>query len=104
MSENYAIIATGGKQERVKVGQRIKVELLGVNEGDTVTFDKVLFKKDGTASLVGAPYIENAQVQGKVLGNGRHPKIEVIKFKRRKKYRRKQGHRQGFTELEITAI
>lgn len=104
MSENYAIIATGGKQERVKVGQRLKVELLGANEGETVKLDKVLLIKDGEAITLGAPYIEKAEVTAKVLRNGRHDKIDVIKFKRRKKYRRKQGHRQHFSEIEITAI
>lgn len=104
MSENYAVIATGGKQERVHTGLRLKVELLEGEVGDTIKFDNVLMVKNGDKTEIGAPYIAKAAVSAKILAHGRHDKIEVIKFKRRKDYQRKYGHRQHYTEVEITAI
>lgn len=93
-----AIIETGGKQYLVKEGDKIKVEKLTGNVGDTITFDKVLYR-DGS---VGKPYISSASVSGKVLKQGRGKKIHVLKYKAKSKYRRKIGHRQHFTEVEIT--
>ncbi len=100
----YAVIATGGKQYRVSQGDTIKVEKLDVSEGDTVDFDKVLMVADGENVTVGAPYIEGGKVSARIKTHGRGKKIEIIKFKRRKHYRRQMGHRQSYTEIEITAI
>jgi large subunit ribosomal protein L21 len=104
VSDNYAVIATGGKQERVHVGLRLKVELLSGNADDAIKFDKVLMLKNGETIKIGSPFLDKAAVEAKIIDHGRHDKICVIKFKRRKKYRRTQGHRQHFTEVEITAI
>ncbi len=99
----YAIIATGGKQYRVAQGDVIYVEKLDAAENDSVSFDVLLVEKDGDLK-VGAPLVEGAKVEGKVLQQGRGEKIVVFKYKSKKNYRRKQGHRQPFTKVEITAI
>ncbi|MFT8871514.1 MAG: 50S ribosomal protein L21 [Sporolactobacillus sp.] len=99
----YAIIETGGKQLKVEEGQSITVEKLPAGAGDTVTFDKVLFI-GGDDVKVGTPTIEGATVMAKVVEHGRDKKIIVFKFKKRKNYRRKQGHRQPFTKLTIEKI
>jgi large subunit ribosomal protein L21 len=100
----YAVIESGGKQHRVKAGQSVKLETLSVAEGATLSFDKVLLVSDGEQVTVGAPYVVGAKVVAEVISHGRGPKITIIKFRRRKNYRRKQGHRQGFTEVKITGI
>ena len=100
----YAVVKTGGKQYRVSEGDKVKVEKLEVEEGASVDLDRVLMIADGEQVTVGNPYIDGGKVTGTVLAQGRGKKIEVIKFKRRKKYRRTQGHRQAFTELQITGI
>ena len=99
----YAIIATGGKQYRVAQGDVIYVEKLDAAENESVSFDVLLVEKDGDLK-VGAPLVEGAKVEGKVLQQGRGEKIVVFKYKSKKNYRRKQGHRQPFTKVEITAI
>lgn len=99
----YAIIETGGKQLKVEKGQKVLVEKLGAEPGSTVTFDKVLLV-GGDDVKVGDPYVQGATVTGKVLENGRGEKITVFKFKRRKNYRRKQGHRQAYTKVAIESI
>lgn len=100
-----AIVETGGKQFKVAVGQRIKVEKLDVAVGAEVTFDKVCLVADGQGSTkAGTPFVAGAAVQGKALSQGKAKKIIVFKQKQRKGYRRKQGHRQTFTEVEITGI
>lgn len=99
----YAIIATGGKQYRVAQGDVIYVEKLDAAENDSISFDVLLVEKDGDLK-VGAPLVEGAKVEGKVLQQGRGEKIVVFKYKSKKNYRRKQGHRQPFTKVEITAI
>ncbi|MFT8363480.1 MAG: 50S ribosomal protein L21 [Sporolactobacillus sp.] len=99
----YAIIETGGKQLKVEEGQSITVEKLQAEAGDTVTFDKVLFV-GGDEVKVGAPLVAGATVTAKVVEQGRDKKIIVFKFKKRKNYRRKQGHRQPFTKLTIEKI
>ena len=99
----YAVIETGGKQYRVEQGRRLRVETLAVEPGSEVTFDKVLFLS-GEEISVGQPYVKTAKVVGKVLSHGRAKKIIVFKFKRRKGYRRKQGHRQNYTEVQIVKI
>lgn len=99
----YAIIETGGKQVKVEEGQEIYVEKISAEANETVTFDKVLFV-GGDAVKVGTPLVEGATVTAKVEKQGRQKKISVIKFKRRKNYHRKQGHRQPYTKLVIEKI
>ncbi|RLL47967.1 50S ribosomal protein L21 [Oceanobacillus piezotolerans] len=99
----YAIIETGGKQIKVQEGQEIFVEKVSADENETVTFDKVLFV-GGEDVKVGAPFVEGATVTAKVEKHGRQKKITVIKFKAKKNYHRKQGHRQPYTKLVIEKI
>lgn len=100
----YAIIESGGKQHRVKVGQRVRFEKIESELGETVTFDKVLLVSNGSDVTVGAPYVSGANVTADVLSHGRAKKIMIIKLRRRKNSRRRQGHRQYFTEFKITGI
>ena len=99
----YAIIETGGKQVKVEVGAKIYVEKLNVNEGEEVTFDKVLLV-GGESTKVGAPYVEGASVVAKVEKQGKEKKVIVFKYKSKANYRRTTGHRQPYTCLTITAI
>ena len=99
----YAIIETGGKQLKVEEGQTLYIEKLNAEAGETVTFDKVLFI-GGDDVKVGEPLVEGASVTAKVVEHGRGKKIVVYKFKRRKNYRRKQGHRQPFTKVTVEKI
>ncbi|MBM7606950.1 MULTISPECIES: 50S ribosomal protein L21 [Bacillales] len=99
----YAIIETGGKQIKVEAGQEIYVEKLGVQADEVVTFDKVLFV-GGETVKVGAPTVEGATVTAKVVKEGRAKKITVFKYKAKKNYRRKQGHRQPYTKLVVESI
>jgi large subunit ribosomal protein L21 len=101
----YAVFKTGGKQYRVATGDRLRVEKVAGNVGDAVTFDEVLFLRsaDETTKL-GRPLVGGAKVEAKIVNQGLGPKVIVFKFRRRKNYRRKRGHRQPFTALEITNI
>ncbi|QEK12035.1 50S ribosomal protein L21 [Crassaminicella thermophila] len=100
----YAIIETGGKQYRVQEGDTLFVEKIEANEGETVEFDKVLaLSKEGKLS-VGAPVVDGAKVSATVLENGKAPKIIVFKYKAKKDYRKKQGHRQPYTKIKIEKI
>lgn len=99
----YAIIETGGKQIKVEEGQVIYVEKLNAEEGDTFTFDKVLFV-GGDNVKVGNPYVEGATVTAKVEKHGRAKKIVIFKYKPKKNYRKKQGHRQPYTKLVVEKI
>ena len=99
----YAIIETGGKQYRVSEGSEIYVEKLDLAEGETVTLDKVLMV-GGDTLTVGNPRVEGATVEANVVKHGKQKKIIVFKYKPKKKYRRKQGHRQPYTKLQITGI
>ena len=99
----YAIIATGGKQYTVKEGDVIKVEKLGVNAGESVTFDQVLFVDNGSAG-VGNPTVEGATVTASVVKEGKAKKVIVYKYKRKTGYHKKNGHRQLFTEVKIEKI
>ncbi|MCK1975601.1 50S ribosomal protein L21 [Jeotgalicoccus huakuii] len=99
----FAIIETGGKQVKVEEGQSIFVEKINAEEGASFTFDKVLFV-GGDSVKVGAPTVEGATVEATVEKHGRGKKINIIKFKRRKNYSRKQGHRQPYTKLTIGKI
>ena len=101
---SYAVIKTGGKQYRVQQGDVLRVELLAAEEGATVNFDQVLLLGTGESVNVGAPLVEGATVSATVRKHGRADKIRIIKFRRRKHYKRQQGHRQHFTEIEITGI
>jgi len=101
----YAVIETGGKQYRVAQGDVIQVELLDAEAGSDVSFDQVLMLgKDGEAPKLGTPFISGGKVTGKVRRDGRTDKVFTFKLRRRKNYRRRAGHRQHFTEVEITGI
>ena len=100
----YAIIQTGGKQYRVAPGDVLRVERLGGERGDEVVLDQVLLVADGANVQVGAPLVEGASVRGEIMRQGKAKKILVFKKKRRKNYRRKQGHRQLFTALQVKEI
>ena len=100
----FAVIESGGKQLKVTEGDNLQVELLTGEEGSIVEFNKVLMISDGKKSKVGSPFLEKAKVIGKVVRHGKSDKIKVFKMKRRKGYRRTQGHRQSFTEVLIETI
>ena len=100
-----AIIKTGGKQYTVSPGQVVKLEKLAGNVGDSVEFDKVLLVSDDSGKRkIGTPFVKDCRVTGKILGDVKGEKITVFKFKKRKGYRRKTGHRQKYTSVEITEI
>ena len=100
----YAIFRASGKQFRAEKGQTIRLPLMDAEAGAKVTFDEVLLSSDGETIRTGAPLVKGARVVGEVVGVGKEPKIYVFKFKRRKNYRRKTGHRQKFTEVRITDV
>ena len=100
----YAIIETGGKQYRVTEGDEIRIEKINVADGEQVTFDKVLVLGDGAEAKVGAPYVEGAAVYGDVGETGKGQKVIIFKYKPKKDYRKKQGHRQPYTLVKITGI
>ena len=100
----YAIIRTGGKQFRVEPGQTLRVPSLLGEAGTQVTFNEVLLGSDGNNVQTGVPTLQGAKVTGEIVKHGRGDKIVVFKFKRRKNYARKQGHRQGYTEVRIKDI
>jgi len=100
----YAVIATGGKQYKVAAGDIIRIEKLPESTGDGLSFDQVLLVSDGEDVNIGAPYVEGGSVSAKVHSEGRGKKVEIIKFRRRKHHRKQMGHRQSYTEVEITAI
>ncbi len=100
----YAVVKTGGKQYRVAEGDTLKVEKLGVEEGETVELNEVLMVADGEDIKVGAPFLDGGKVTATVKSNGRGKKVKIIKFRRRKHHMKRQGHRQSYTELTITAI
>ncbi len=100
----YAVIQTGGKQYRLSAGDTVRVETLDAEEGASVEFDNILMVADGENIKIGTPFVEGGKVVAKVKAHGRHKKIEIIKFNRRKHYDKRTGHRQNYTELEITDI
>lgn len=100
----YAVIVTGGKQYRVEKDEYLRVELLTADVGSTIELDQVLLVADGTDFKVGSPLVKGAKVSAEVLGHGRHKKVEILKFRRRKHHMKHMGHRQYFTEIKITGI
>ena len=100
----YAVFKTGGKQYRATQGQKVKLEKINANSGDKVLFTEVLMVGEGSDVEIGTPFLTNASVEAKVLEESKDKKIEVIKFKRRKNYKRTFGHRQCYTLVEITGI
>lgn len=100
----YAVIKTGGKQYRVKAGDVLKIEQLPVEVGSQVVFSEVLMITDGETVHCGTPLIEKANVEASVMEQGRHKKIKIIKFRRRKHHMKHMGHRQNYTQVKITAI
>jgi large subunit ribosomal protein L21 len=100
----YAVVATGGKQYRVQEGDTLRIEKIAGEVGSDVAFDQVLMVSDGDDVKIGQPVLENAVVNGTIVEQGKGRKILVFKYKRRKRYRRKQGHRQLFTAVKIGTI
>ena len=100
----YAVIKTGGKQYRVAAGEKLKIEQLPADVGAEIVLDQVLLVADGDTLKMGRPLVTGASVQAKVLAQGRHDKVRIFKLRRRKHYQKHQGHRQNFTEIEITGI
>ena len=100
----YAVIRTGGKQYRVSAGEKLKIEQIAADVGQEIVLDQVLLVADGDALKMGTPLVAGAKVKVKVLKHGRGDKVHIYKMKRRKHYRRSQGHRQNYTEIEILGI
>ena len=100
----YAVFETGGKQYRAGEGEVVRVEKIKADEGATVALEKVLLVVDGDDIKVGAPYVPGGSVSATVRAQGRGEKIKIVKFRRRKHSRKQMGHRQAFTELQITGI
>ncbi len=100
----YAVIKTGGKQYRVAVGQKLKVEQIPADIGQEISLDQVLSVGEGDTLKIGVPLVDGATVTATVLAQGRHDKIKIFKMRRRKGYRRTQGHRQHYTEIRIDAV
>ncbi len=100
----YAVIESGGKQHRVVEGETLKLEKLEVATGETLEFDRVLMVGAGSDVKIGAPVVEGGKVTAEVVAHGRHEKIRIVKFNRRKHYRNETGHRQWYTEVKITGI
>ncbi len=100
----YAVIVTGGKQYRVLKGETLRVEKLDLDAGSSVDFDQVLMIGDGETITVGAPVVAGAIVSASIKSHGRADKVRIVKFRRRKHHRKQMGHRQHYTEIEITGI
>src|SRR5215831_2131777 len=100
----YAVIKAGGKQYKVAPGEKLKLETIAAEVGAQITLDQVLMVGDGDNVRLGQPTLVGAKVQATVVGHGRGPKVEIFKMRRRKNYRRHQGHRQAFTEIKIDGI
>jgi large subunit ribosomal protein L21 len=100
----YAVVSSGGKQYRVQPGDILKVEKIPGDVGSVVSFDRVLMVADGDDVKIGQPVLEDAMVTGRIVEQGKAAKIIVFKYKRRKRYRRKHGHRQQFTAVKIDKI
>lgn len=104
MAKDFAIIQTGGKQYKVSEGDKLKIEKLDAKEGETLSFDTVLLRAKGGEVQVGAPHVSGAPLEAKVLGDTRGKKVIVFKYHSKTRYRRKKGHRQDYTEIEVVKI
>ena len=100
----YAVVKTGGKQYKVTQDEYLKVEKLEGNEGDTIELDQVLMIADGDKLKIGSPMLDGGKVTATILSHGRHKKVEIMKFHRRKHHQKRTGHRQYYTEIKITGI
>ena len=100
----YAVIEAGGKQHRVVEGETLKLEKIEAATGETIEFDKVLMAGAGEDVKIGKPVVDGSKVTAEVVAHGRHKKVKIVKFNRRKHYRKETGHRQWFTEVKITGI
>ena len=100
----YAVIESGGKQHRVEEGEVLKLEKLEAATGETIEFDRILMVGAGSDVKIGAPVVDGSKVTAEVVSHGRHEKIRIVKFNRRKHYRNETGHRQWYTEVKITGI
>ena len=100
----YAVIKTGGKQYKVVAGEKIKVEQIAADVGQEIVIDQVLAVGSGADLMVGSPLVVGASVNATVVAHGKHGKVHIFKMRRRKHYRKSQGHRQTFTELQISAV
>ena len=100
----YAVIRTGGKQYKVAAGEKIKIEQIAADVGQEIVIDQVLAVGEGAELQVGTPLVAGASVRATVLAHGRHDKVRIFKMRRRKHYQKRQGHRQNFTEIEISAV
>ncbi len=100
----YAVIEAGGKQHRVVEGEVLKLEKIEVPTGDTVEFEQVLIVGSGDDVKIGTPHVDGGKLPAEVVSHGRHDKVKIIKFNRRKHHRKQAGHRQWYTEVKITGI
>jgi len=100
----YAVVKTGGKQYRVSAGEKLRIEQIPAEVGQEIVLDQVLVIADGDALKMGTPLLAGAQVKARVLKHGRGDKVHIFKMRRRKHYRKSQGHRQNYTEIEILGI
>lgn len=100
----YAVIEAGGKQHRVVEGETLKLEKMEAATGETIEFDKVLMVGAGENVKIGKPVVDGSKVTAEVVAHGRHKKVKIVKFNRRKHFRKETGHRQWFTEVKITGI
>ncbi len=100
----YALIKTGGKQYKVAAGEKIKVEQIAADVGQEITIDQVLAVGSGADMKIGTPLVSGATVIATVLAQGKHDKVRIFKMRRRKHYQKRQGHRQTYTELQISAV
>lgn len=100
----YAVIKTGGKQYKVTAGETLKIERLSADVGADITLDQILAVGSGADLVTGAPFVTGASVLASIVSHGRHEKVRIFKMKKRKHYQKRQGHRQSFTEIRISAI
>jgi large subunit ribosomal protein L21 len=100
----YAVIKTGGKQYKVAAGEKIKIEQIAADVGQEITIDQVLAVGNGADLKVGSPLVAGASVKATVVAQGKHDKVHIFKMRRRKHYRKSQGHRQTYTEVQISAV
>ncbi|NLS43098.1 50S ribosomal protein L21 [BEV proteobacterium] len=100
----YAVFQTGGKQHRVSEGQAVRLEKLDIATGEFVEFDQVLMVVDGEEIKIGTPFVDGGKIKAEVVAHGRGEKVTIVKFRRRKHYRKQAGHRQWFTDVKITGI